>query len=328
MSRIVVTGAGGFLGGCLVRRLAAAGHEVTALGRSASLAGSFDDKRIASGVCDLSDSASLSLLDVPGGIDAVVHCAGLSSNWGPRRDFQRHNVMATANLLDQVRKWEAPHFVYVSSSSVYFRFRDQLDVSEDLPLPAPVNDYAWSKVAAEKLVQSARDVATTIVRPRGIYGRGDKALLPRLLRAAAAGPIPSFDRGRTVIDLTHVEDVAAAISCILDRPGKAAGAIYNVSGGEAVSIRDIITRSAAFAGIAVRWREVPWPLAYAAIRAIEGFHRAFRPDVEPRVTAYSAGLLAFSQTLDLSAIHRAIGWRPKISFDEGLRRTFSDAEAA
>jgi len=46
------------------------------------------------------------------------------------------------------------------------------------------------------------------------------------------------------------------------------------------------------------------------------------------VTAYSAGLLAFSQTLDISAIRDAIGWRPQISFDEGLRRTFFDAEAA
>ena len=73
----------------------------------------------------------------------------------------------------------------------------------------------------------------------------------------------------------------------------------------------------------MRWRELPWPVALAAIRAIEHFHKVFRPQVEPIVTAYSAGLLAFSQTLDLSAIRNDIGWTPKVTFEEGLRRTFT-----
>jgi nucleoside-diphosphate-sugar epimerase len=328
MSRILVTGASGFLGACLVRHLAADGHEVVALGRSVSLHEMFRDAPVTARTCDLLDTASLSALDVPKNLDSVVHCAGLSSNWGSRRAFELNNVSATANLLDQSRRWGASHFVYVSSSSVYFRFRDQLQVSENAVLPTPVNDYAWSKVAAEKLVRSANGISTTIVRPRGIYGRGDTALLPRLIRAAARGPVPSFRNGRAVIDLTHVEDVVSAIICILRQSREAAGSIYNVSGGEAVSIRDIINRTAKLAGVGVTWREIPWPVAFAGIRAIEAFHRLFRPEVEPVATAYSAGLLAFSQTLDLSAIRNEIGWRPRISFDEGLRRTFSGSGAS
>lgn len=322
MSRILVTGAGGFLGACVARHLAAGGHQVIALGRSASSLEVLKETPVSVLVCDLADGASVSSLALAK-IDGIVHCAGLSSNWGPRRDFERNNVAATANLLAQAKKWSAPHFIYVSSSSVYFRFSDQLDVSETSVLPTPVNHYAWSKATAETLVRAARDMPTTIVRPRGIYGQGDRALLPRLLRAAACGPLPSFHGGRAVIDLTHVDDVAAAIACVLQQGNKAAGAIYNVSGGEAVSIRDIIGRSAKLAGIAVRWREVPWPVAITAIRAIERFHSVFRPKVEPIVTAYSAGLLAFSQTLDLSSIRNEMGWLPKISFEEGLRRTFA-----
>jgi nucleoside-diphosphate-sugar epimerase len=328
MSRILVTGASGFLGACLVRRLAADGHEVVALGRSISLHDIFRDAPVTARTCDLLDAASLSALDVAKNIDSIVHCAGLSSSWGSRRAFELNNITATANLLDQSRRWGASHFVYISSSSVYFRFCDQLETSENVVLPTPVNDYAWSKVVAEKLVRSASDIPATIVRPRGIYGKGDTALLPRLLRAAKSGPVPSFRKGRAVIDLTHVEDVVSAIVCILQQGGKAAGSIYNVSGGEAVSIRDIINRSAKLAGIDVTWREIPWPLAFVGISAIERFHKVFRPAVEPVVTAYSAGLLAFSQTLDLSAIRNEIGWRPAISFDEGLRRTFSSSGAA
>lgn len=327
MPRIVVTGAGGFLGARVARHLAAEGHEVIALGRSATLREMLNDSSIAVVICDLADAASLSSPALKR-IDGVVHCAGLSSNWGPRRDFERNNVTATAHLLDQTRKWGTPHFVHVSSSSVYFRFADQLNVGERSELPAPVNDYAWSKVAAEKLVRSVTDFPVTVVRPRGIYGKGDRALLPRLLRAAKRGPVPSFRGGRSVIDLTHVADVVEAIAGILSRGSKAKGATYNVSGGEAVSIRDIVTGAAKFSGVDVRWREIPWPLAIAAIRGIEKFHKTFRPAVEPVVTAYSAGLLAFSQTLDLSAIRDEIGWRPRVGFSEGLYRTFSGNEAS
>jgi nucleoside-diphosphate-sugar epimerase len=321
MSRILVTGAGGFLGARVARHLAANGHEVVALGRSAASLESLKDVPVSAMVCDLADDLSLSALALAR-LDCVVHCAGLSSNWGSRRDFERNNVTATANLLDRAKQWGAPHFVHVSSSSVYFRFCDQLAVGETSILPAPVNHYAWSKAVAEQLVRAAHDLPTTILRPRGIYGHGDRALLPRLLRAAARGPLPSFNGGRAVIDLTHVDDVAAAIACIVRHGSKAAGATYNVSGGEAVSIRDIVSRSAERAGVAVRWREMPWPVAIVAICALERFHRAFMPKVEPVVTTYSAGLLAFSQTLDLSAIRHAIGWSPRISFDEGLARTF------
>ena len=327
MPRTLVTGAGGFLGCRVARHLAARGHQVVALGRSASLRDALRDAPIAVRICDLGDAAALSALEMSD-LDAIVHCAGLSSNWGPRRDFERNNVTATANLLAQARRWGRPHFVHVSSSSVYFAFRDGLNVGESSALPAPVNHYAWSKVAAEHLIRVAADIPWTIIRPRGIYGAGDNALLPRLLRAAKRGPLPSFNGGRAVIDLTHVDDVAAAINCILDARDKTAGAIYNVSGGEAVSIRDIITRSAALSGVDVRWRELPWPFALAAIRTIEGFHKLFRPEVEPVVTAYSAGLLAFSQTLDLSAIRNDLGWTPTVDFAEGLRRTFAGDRAA
>jgi nucleoside-diphosphate-sugar epimerase len=327
MSRILVTGAGGFLGARVARHLAGNGHEVVALGRSAASPDSLGDVPVSAVVCDLADDASLSSLALTR-LDCIVHCAGLSSNWGPRRDFERNNITATANLLDRAKQWGAPHFIHVSSSSVYFRFSDQLAVSETSVLPAPVNHYAWSKAVAEKLVRATHDLPTTILRPRGIYGHGDRALLPRLLRAAVRGPLPCFNGGRAVIDLTHVDDVAAAIACIVQHRNKAAGAIYNVSGGEAVSIRDIIGRSAERAGVAVRWRDTSWPVAIVAIRALERFHRAFMPKVEPIVTAYSAGLLAFSQTLDLSAIRRAIGWTPRISFDEGLTCTFARGVAS
>jgi nucleoside-diphosphate-sugar epimerase len=264
-------------------------------------------------------------LDGLGQLDAVVHCAGLSSNWGPRAAFEIANVHGTRRLIEQLREWGAPHFLYVSSSSVYFALCDRIDVGEADPLPRPINKYAWSKRAAEELVLGQGHLNATVIRPRGLYGHGDTALLPRLVRAARKGPLPLFRDGSAVIDLTHVDDVVSAILAILEAPDAARGKVYNVSGGQPLPVRTIIQSAAEKAGVAVAWKPTPWPVARAALTATEAWHRAFIPKREPVATVYSAGLLAFSQTMNIGLIRDEIGWRPEIPFALGLERTFKGA---
>jgi nucleoside-diphosphate-sugar epimerase len=273
---------------------------------------------------DLTEEPGLAL-DGLGQLDAVVHCAGLSSSWGPRAAFEIANLHGTRRLIEQLRKWGAPHFLYVSSSSVYFALRDRMDVGEADPLPRPINNYAWSKRAAEELVLGQGHLNATVVRPRGLYGHGDTALLPRLVRAARKGPLPLFRDGSAVIDLTHVDDAVCAILAILAAPDAARGKVYNVSGGQPLPVRTIIESAAAKVGVAVTWKPTPWPVARAALTATEAWHRAFMPKREPVATVYSAGLLAFSQTMNIGLIRDEIGWRPQIPFALGLERTFRGA---
>ena len=318
--RILVTGAGGFLGRVVARHLAGRGDDLVALGRSEASLVQVRDLGCRTWVSDLTDTSAVARLASIGHVDALVHCAGLSSTWAPRAAFAANNITATENILGVCDALGNPHIVFVSSSSVYFAFRDQHRVGEAHPLPPPVNAYAWSKREAEAVVRASPNA--TIIRPRGIYGAGDTALLPRLLRVARRGPMPLFRGGNAVIDLTHVEDVAAAIAAVLDLRAATVSNTYNVSGGEPIRVVEIIERAAKRTGTTVRWRRVPWPLAKSGLRALEASHRVFRPHVEPIATAYSAGLLAFSQTLDISAIARDTGWRPAISFTDGLERTF------
>ncbi|UVK37708.1 NAD(P)-dependent oxidoreductase [Mesorhizobium sp. AR10] len=323
MGRVLVTGASGFLGSHVMARLAASGTSVLGLGREASRCAAL----VAAGHAvirhDLSQPFDAAAQAQIGDMDAIVHCAALSAPFGRLTDFQAANVTATRNLTDFARRQGLRRFVHISSPSVCFAWRDQLDVSEDTALPAPVNHYARTKRQAEEIVLSTPETGPVILRPRGIYGAGDRTLLPRLLEAARRRPLPLFRDGRARIDLTHVDDVADAILAALAAGSTAEGEIYNVSGGEVLPVRRIADEACARAGQRARWRKMPlWPAMLAA-GVMEAVAQRLPGQPEPPVTRYALGLFAYAQSLDISKARRMLGWVPKVSFEKGLDRTFA-----
>lgn len=322
MDRIAITGATGFLGGALCQRLLANGARVLALGRDRGKLAALSALGAETLAHDLSDGPP-SLQGAP--LSHVVHCAALSSAWGTHAAFHSANVSGTQSAIAFAKANGARRFVHISTPSLYFRFRDQPGVREDAPLPTPVNAYAATKRQAEMLVRAEGGLDTVILRPRGLYGRGDTALLPRLLRAAQSGPLPLIRGGTAETDLTHVEDVVDAAIAALNAPPDLATRVFNISSGQPLSVRKIAEAAAARAGISVRWRKLPAAVMFGAARILELGASLHPEKPEPRVTAYGAGLFAFTQTLDLTAARTHLRWTPRIGFEEGLARTFESA---
>jgi nucleoside-diphosphate-sugar epimerase len=260
-----------------------------------------------------------------GKVDRIVHCAALSSPFGRLRDFETANVAATRNLVDFARRQGVRRFVHISSPTVCFAHRDQLGVSEDSALPPPVNHYARTKRRAEEIVLAAPEIGAVVLRPRGIYGAGDRALLPRLLQVARQRPLPLFRDGQARIDLTHIDDVVDAILAALFAGDAAEGQIFNISGGEVVPVRRITEAACARAGVHPRWRKMPLLPAMLAAALAETVAQLLPGRPEPPVTRYGLGLFAYAQSLDVSKAGRILGWVPKVSFEEGLDRTFGKA---
>jgi nucleoside-diphosphate-sugar epimerase len=316
--RFIVTGATGFLGGALVRKLLAGGHEVVALGRQAEALLRLLRDGAQAIRCDLVKQAAL---PEPIAADVFVHCAALSSPWGRGADFHAANVMGTHNALAMAKAAGVKRFVHVSTPSLYFRFQNQIALREDAPLPPPVNAYAATKRQAEELVLRQDTLDPIILRPRGIYGAGDTALMPRLLRVARRRALPLMRGGRAATDLTHVDDVVDAL-IVAANAGKVSQRLFNVSGGVALNVREVIERVGERAGVSVRWRSTPAPVVLGAVRLIEGLAKIAPGRPEPLTTAYSVALLAYTQTLDIGAAKAVLGWTPRIGFEEGLTRTF------
>jgi nucleoside-diphosphate-sugar epimerase len=313
MPRTLVTGATGFLGNAVVAALQAAGVDVVGTGRN-------PQKCAALGYVPIDLSASPSTWPKLGHIDQIVHCAALSAPFGRYVDFVHGNVTATQNMVQFAEDQGVKRFVHVSTSSVYFAPRDQLNVTEDSPLPHPVNNYAATKRQSEKIVLGKPAIGPIVLRPRGIYGAGDTALLPRLLRVAAKQPLPIFRNGAAAIDLTHVDDVVASILAALKNPQ--AGGIFNISGGEVLRVQHIVNAASQKAGIAATWRKRPLWLAMGLGTVLENVARIDPQRREPLVTRYALGLFAYKQGLSIDKARTELDWSPQVSFADGLERTF------
>lgn len=322
MGKVLVTGATGFLGGALMRHLRQEGYQVIGIGRApeplARLRADGFDVLSWDLAAPLPDG--IGLLD---GLEAVVHCAALSSPFGRLAAFRAANVTATACVLDLARRQGVRRFIQISSASVSFAPGDRLAIREDSPLPPPFNAYARTKAEAEVMVLAAPELGPIVLRPRGIYGAGDSALVPRLLRAVERGPLPLLRGGAGRIDLTHVDDVIAAILAALAAGPGAEGQVFNISGGEVLPITRIVAKVCARMHMTPRWRAMPLGPLMLVAGAMEAVASRLPNAREPVVTRYALALFAYAQGLDIAKAGQLLSWQPQVSFDEGLARTFT-----
>ena len=320
MARILVTGASGFIGAHVTRALAAAGHDVLASGR--------DPSRLATTAGSIANTSPVDLADGPldhlvAGRDAVVHCAALSTPWGPREAFQRANVIATERLLRAAARRRVPRFVHFSSPSIYFRLADQFDIDERFELPTRwINAYAESKWQSELSVAGGdhADMTRIILRPRAVFGEGDRAIFPRILALAQRGWFPYIDGGNAIIDTTYVGNVADAVLAALDLPACADPLVFNLSNGEPMPVRELLQELFDALRMRVRPLYLSRGLALALGTAAESMAHLIPSRPEPRLSRYGVGILGYSQTLDITHARRVLGYRPRVSVSEGIQR--------
>jgi nucleoside-diphosphate-sugar epimerase len=316
---ILLTGGTGFLGRHVARLLIHRGHRVRLMGRDFADASDL----LASGavpICaDLRDYAAV--IAACDGADAVVHAGALSAPWGLRRDFLAINLGGTAAVLAGCRRHSVSRLVAISSPAVVFTGFDHHNTTEAAPYPRrPSSIYAHSKRLAEDLLNAAPDVPAVILRPKAIFGPGDRALLPRIVAAAVVGRLPQIGHGRNLVDLTYVENVALAIDLALTTDA-AVGRTYHITNGEHVHLWNLIREVLQRLGISARLPAVPLPVMLAAATAMEA--RAAITGREPPLTRYSVAILARTQTYDISAARRDLGYEPIFSVAEGVERTLA-----
>lgn len=313
-TRILVTGAGGFLGGALVRGLCARGHAVRALVRRPTDVG---DAEVVLG--DLRDPESLAR--ACRGIDLVFHTAAKAGGWGDPAEYEAVNVGGTEALLAAAREAGVRAFVYTSSPSVVFDGRPIEGGDERLPYARRfLADYPRTKAIAERLVLRSEGVPTISLRPHLIWGPGDRHLLPRLV--ARAGKLKRVGSGDPLTDTTYVDNCVHAHllagARLLEDPERVSGKAYFVSDGAPVGLWTMANHLLRAAGAPEIRGRIPGTVARVAAGLLEGWHRLTRNPNEPLVTRFAVEQFLVPQWYDISAARRDLGYAPVVSLDEGL----------
>jgi UDP-glucose 4-epimerase len=235
-SKILITGATGFIGRSLVRELIAKGYSgITALARKNSDTGFLKENGIALVYGDLSDKQSL--MSLTGKWDVIFHCAGLVGNYGLGR-LRRANLEGTKNICRLAFERKAAKFIYLSSVAVNSG-NPEVPLVEKLPYK-PTNNYGISKMEAEIVVREylKNGLPAVILRPCMVYGEGEPHLtrfLSGLLRLRL--PLPYLPDKRW--HLLSVSNLAACLVRCMEDP-RALRGIFNVADDEILTVRDIL----------------------------------------------------------------------------------------
>jgi len=314
--RALVTGASGFLGGRLAQLLASRGIAVRALVRDGSDTRHLGDSRIELARGTLADAGSLAAAFR--GITHIYHCAACSTDWAPWRVYFDANVTGVRNLLEAAsREPGLERFLHVSTTDVYGYPRVPCDESGplvDVGLP-----YNRTKLLGEGLVRGAA-LPWTIVRPATIYGPLGKAFGTDIAALLRQGLMAVLDGARAPGGFSYVDNVAAAMiqaatAC------ETVGRVYNIADGSGATWRTYVDALADGLGLRRPWVNVPSSVAFALAYAMEAPHRFLSIAGRPLLTRHAVYLLSRDQEFPADAARRDFGFRPAISFEEGVART-------
>lgn len=320
-NRIVVTGAAGFLGGRTVKFMAEnfKNHQIIATSRRNHRASEFDNCQCEFIAGDLLMPDFCEKLTQ--NTDIVVHCAALSTPFGKYASFYQSNYIATKTLLDSSIKNGVKKFIFISTPSIYFNFKDRFNIKESDVLPINlVNHYATTKLMAESYVLNAngKGIQTIALRPRAIIGAEDTVIFPRILEAYKKKKLKIIGNGKNISDFTCVRNVIEAIICAIEAPSSSYGQAYNITDGNPMLFWKTLNYALTALDLTPPSKKVPLSIALCAASMVEIISKLFLNSNEPSLTKYGVGILAKSMTLDISKAKENLNYSPVVNTYEGI----------
>lgn len=296
--KVLITGATGFIGAGLCRRLVERGDDVHAVAREGS-----DNWRISDllphlhlHAADLRDAGRVSQVVLAARPETIVHCAtygGFASQTDTAAILDT-NIAGVANLLRAAERSGYGCFINTGSSSEYghseqpMRERDRLQ---------PVGDYGVAKAAATLYCQSEamqKRLPITTLRLFSPYGPWDDPtrLIPYVIASLLRGESPRLSTPGSVRDYVYSSDILDLYQQVIDKPQ--CGQVYNAGSGRQHAIGDVVKTIATVVGsdVEIQWNSVPQQ----------------RP--EPR-----------RWEADITAARSVFGWEPSTSLEMGVERT-------
>jgi nucleoside-diphosphate-sugar epimerase len=317
VSTVFVTGGSGFVGGRLIERLRADGHEVRGLARSERAAQAIRERGGEPVSGDLDNLAALR--SGSDGAELAFHAAAALGDWGEPEEFERVNVQGTRNVLEACAEAGVRRFVHVGTEAALLAGQPLVEVDETAPLrPDSPALYSATKAKAEQLVLAAnRDgFETVVVRPRFVWGRGDTSLLPTIVQMARSGKFAWVGGGHHLTATTHIDNTVEGLvlGAQRGRPGNA----YFVTDGDPVEFREFLSKLLRTQGVEPPTRSIPAGLAGPLASASETAWRALPLPGRPPLTRFTYWVSGLECTIRIDKAREQLGYQPVKTRESGL----------
>jgi nucleoside-diphosphate-sugar epimerase len=317
--RVLVTGAGGFIGSMLAKRLVANGHEVRCLVHRARERLLQLNATLVQGDVVIPET----LKPAMEGVDIVFHLAARASDWGSRELFMHINAGGTQQVLDAAIAAGVKRFVLLSSLAVH-RFIGYVDADETAPADQDRYPYGASKVAAERAVIAARDagrIATTIVRPGlVIHGPEDTTSFIYMAPLLKKGSWIHVGGGKPLMCYSYVENLADGL-ILAGTLAQGANETFVITDDLRMTWTAYISTLMKVFQVKEKSFSIPVPIARAAGITTEMLFRLIRARNPPAITDYRTALVSRDFHFSCEKAKRVLKYSPRVPFEEGLRRT-------
>jgi nucleoside-diphosphate-sugar epimerase len=316
-----VTGANGFIGSNLVKRLTSSGHSVKAL----VLPGT-SIENIKSTSCEIIYGNMLNLSqfeDSLKGIDVIFHLAARVSDWGRWKDFYKINVSATKHLINSAIKHKVKRFVFVSSLAIH-KPRGYAKGDENAPRDNVKFSYALSKIMIEDFLNECYSkglIETTIIRP-GVFpfGPEDRTSFYKIARAMEKGYFGYVKGGRALLCTAYVENLVDGM-VLAGEKEIAKGQAYIIGDNVKITWRELIELFAKELKVNPPRLSIPYSVAKITANIMEILYKLLFINSPPPLTDYRISLVAKDFYFTSEKAMNELGYKPSIPIHEGIRRT-------
>ena len=318
LQRILITGAAGFTGLSLALTLAAAGHRVRGLVRNRDGAEVLERAGVTTLAGDIRNSQVVR--QATEGVDTVYHLAAVFRRAGvPDSEYREVHVYATRQLIEASAAAGVRRIVHCSTVGVHGSVSEEAPATEDAPFH-PGDIYQETKLEGEQMAIETAErtgVPLTVVRPGPIYGPGDKRLF-KLIGGVARKRFRILGNGSARFQMVYIDDLTAGMRQAAESP-IAAGRTYILTGHDAPTLNELVNEIAGVARVPTPRMRLPvWPF-WLAGAVCEAACVPFR--IEPPIFRRRVKFFTSNRWFDTSRARAELGFAPKVSLRDGLRRT-------